>query len=86
MYLEYIDVAIKFAQISLVPAIWAGILVLRGIREQLSMLNGRMIRQEQWSDGHEKLDKERFEDLGDQISRLREDMHRYGGTPARSRR
>lgn len=77
---------IQFVQITIVPAVWAGVYVLRDIRRQLAELTGQVIRLEQWSDGHEKLDTERFEDVTERIDHLREDMHRSGVIPGRSRR
>lgn len=83
---SYVDFILQFIQFAVVPAIWSGVYVLRDIRRQLAELNGRIIRLEQWSDGHEKLDAERFEDVTERLDQLREDMHRSGVSLGRSRR
>jgi len=58
------------------PAVLYGTWVLRDIRNQLRILNGRMIRVETWRDEHEKLDDERHRE---NVRRLEEITRAVGG-------
>ena len=83
---SYVQWITTLFQIIIVPTVIYGVNVLREIRSQLTTLNGRMIKQEQWSDGHEKLDQERLDAVADRLETFREEFHRFGGTRERSRR
>lgn len=54
----------------IVPILGYVAYVQREIRNELRALNGRMIKQEQWSHDHDKLDTERFMGLKRELERL----------------
>lgn len=54
-------------QTLVVPALGYGLKLLWDIREHLRVLNGRVIKLETWSEGHEELDIERAKALKEKI-------------------
>ena len=43
---------------------------LSSVKDQLARLNNRLAKVEMWQEGHEKLDEQRFGELGDRLDRL----------------
>ena len=63
------DFTIKVFQTVLLPLIGYITWVLRDIRAQLSVLNGRLIKLETWKEEHKKQDDDRHEDLSRRVDR-----------------
>lgn len=69
-----LDSVVKFVQLVnlvVVPALVYGGTVLRDIREQLKIQNGRLVAAETWRVFHDKSDDERHSQIRSEMSHLR---------------
>ena len=53
-----------------VPLLGYGLFVMRGIREELRKLNGRVIRIEQWSHDHDEADEKAFAQIRRDLDKI----------------
>jgi hypothetical protein len=61
--MTWTDTLLRLTETLLVPLLGYGAYVLRGIRNELRSLNGRLIHMEAWRDQHDKQDDDRHHDL-----------------------